>query len=85
MTTEPSQLRCHLCGVGVLGDIAYDEHTSADEPRKQAPESREVLAFSCGHEVLARELGEAARDDPNVERRETPQTVEPIDPEGGRP
>lgn len=85
VSTRPNDLRCPACGEGVLRDIAYDEHRSPAEPLKQAPESREVLAFTCGHEILARELGEAARDDPNVERRETPETVEPIDREGGRP
>jgi hypothetical protein len=69
----------------VLGDIAYDEHHPDLGVPKQAPESGEVLTFSCGHEVEERRLAEAARDDPNVERRPTPDTVAPVDREGGSP
>jgi hypothetical protein len=78
-----SDLRCPVCGRGVLGDIAYDEHEPDVTPPKQAADSREVLVFSCGHEVEATRLGEAARDDPNVERRRTEDTVGPSDVEGG--
>jgi hypothetical protein len=77
-----TDLRCPVCGEGVLGDIAYDEHEPSAAP-KQSPESRELLVFSCGHEVEASRLAEAARDDPNVERRRTEDTVGPVDVEGG--
>lgn len=80
-----ADVRCPVCGVGVLGNIAYDENPGAPSGIKQAPESREVLTFSCGHEVEARRLDEAAHRDPNVERRESDETVEPLDTEGGRP
>ena len=79
-----SSSRCPVCGRGVLRDIAYDDHPG-QEAAKQAPESTEILTFSCGHEVEARRLAEAARDDPNVERRRAEETVEPIDTEGGAP
>jgi hypothetical protein len=42
-----------------------------------------MLSFSCGHEVPARRLAEAARDDPNVERRTSEETVTPPAPDGG--
>jgi hypothetical protein len=68
-------LRCPVCGKGVLRDIAYDENPTDPEGIKQAPESVEVLTFTCGHEVEAHRLEEAARRDPNVERRESDETV----------
>jgi hypothetical protein len=71
------ELRCPVCGRGVLADIAYDEHHPPLHPPKQAPESAEVITFTCGHEVEARLLGESARTDPNVERRESEDVVDP--------
>lgn len=78
-----SDLRCPVCGNGVLRDIAYDEHHPGLATPKQAPESREVLTFSCGHDVEARPLADAARDDPNVERRRSEETAGPVETEGG--
>jgi hypothetical protein len=75
-------LRCPVCGEGVLRNIAYDEQDPDLAIPKQAPESREVVSFTCGHEVEGRFLAEAARFDPNVERREAEDTVAPPDPEG---
>ncbi len=72
-------LRCPVCGSGVLRDIAYDENETVASGIKQAPESREVLTFTCGHEVEAHRLEEAARRDPNVERRDTPETVDDVE------
>jgi hypothetical protein len=71
-------LRCPVCGEGVLRDIAYDENPTEPEENKQAPESVEVLTFTCGHEVEAHRLEEAARRDPNVEGRESDDTVDEI-------
>jgi hypothetical protein len=73
-----AQLRCPECGVGVLADIAYDEQPAAREPFQDA-ESREMVTFSCGHEVPSLSLAEARRDDPNVERRTADETVAPLD------
>jgi hypothetical protein len=70
-----SDLRCPVCGKGVLRDIAYDENPKEPDGIKQAPESVEVLTFTCGHEVEAHRLEEAARRDPNVERRDSEETV----------
>jgi hypothetical protein len=68
-------LRCPICGKGVLRDIAYDENPAEPTGIKQAPESVEVLTYTCGHEVEAHRLEEAARRDPNVEGRESGETV----------
>jgi hypothetical protein len=81
---KKSDLRCPICGEGVLGDISYSENRSDPDPQKQAPESHETLSFSCGHEVEAGQLGEAARNDQDVERRQSDESVpEPIEMEGG--
>lgn len=68
-------LRCPICGTGVLRDIAYDANPTEPNGIKQAPESVEVLTYTCGHEVEAHRLEEAARHDPNVEGRESEETV----------
>jgi hypothetical protein len=78
------ELRCPICGKGVLADIAYDEHHPPVSPPKQAPESGEVVTFTCGHEVEMGRLEEAARDDPNVERRGADDVVDPGET-GGMP
>ena len=83
MERDRTELRCPVCGEGVLGDIAYDEREPSVSPPKQSPDSREVLVFSCGHEIEASRLAEAARDDPNVERRRSEDTVRRVDVEGG--
>ena len=70
-----TDLRCPVCGVGVLRDIAYDENPTEPTGPKQAPESAEMLTFTCGHEVEAHRLQEAERQDQNVERRESEDTV----------
>jgi hypothetical protein len=75
-------LRCPICGEGVLADIAYDEHHPPVDPPKQAPESGEVVTFTCGHDVEVGRLADAARDDPNVERRTSEDVVDP-GPAGG--
>ncbi len=75
---DPAQLRCPVCGVGVLADIAYDEEPTTGKPMQRA-DSREMIAFTCGHEVGSMSLAEARRDDPNVERRSTDETVPPVE------
>jgi hypothetical protein len=69
-------LRCPICGEGVLRDVSYDERAG---PARQAADSDEVVTFTCGHEIRGRGLDEAARDDTNVERRTSEETVEPVD------
>ena len=47
----------------------------------QQPESREVQSFTCGHEVEGGRLRTADADGLDVERRESEDTVMPVDPE----
>ena len=77
-------VRCPICHTGVLAAIAYDDRHTSRWPPRQTPESVEVLTFSCGHEVRERPLSEAARDDPNVERRTAEETVSRLPTEGDR-
>jgi hypothetical protein len=76
-----SNMRCPVCGEGVLGDIAYDEAPAFPE-QKQVPESLELLTYSCGHEVEGRPLADAASDDQNVERRTSGESIVPVAKEG---
>jgi hypothetical protein len=73
---DREQLRCPVCGVGTLTDIAYDE-LRGEAGQKQDGDSVEVVTFSCGHEVESARLEEARRDDPNVERRTSEETASP--------
>ena len=82
---DRADLRCPICRRGVLAAIAYDDRPADPEAPGQAPVSVEVLTFSCGHEVRERRLDEAARDDPNVERRTTDETVSRLPMKGDRP
>jgi hypothetical protein len=85
MTARPSSnLRCPICGEGVLAAIAFGGRRPEARVPKQGPESRELLTFSCGHEVEGGKLAEAARDDQNVERRTADDSVTPI-MRGGAP
>lgn len=75
MSTPPA--RCPVCGQGTLADIAHD----ADPPRReptQRPDSRELVTYSCGHEVVGDSpLSAADADRLEVERRSSEETVDP--------
>ncbi|MEZ0235609.1 MAG: hypothetical protein ACAH81_11770 [Actinomycetota bacterium] len=75
MSTPPA--RCPVCGQGTVADIAYD----ADPPRRepaQRSDSRELLTYSCGHEVVGDSpLSAADEDRLDVERRSSEETVDP--------
>jgi len=74
---EPSKDRsgtlCPICGSGRLTDISFDD----GEGDQQQPESREVLTFTCGHEVSGPQLQSADADKLDVERRDSEGTVDP--------
>jgi hypothetical protein len=77
---DGANLRCPVCGEGVVADIAYDRQASrpGDVPHQSA-ESAEVTTYSCGHEVPGRSLATADGDELDVERRESQDTVEPTE------
>jgi hypothetical protein len=70
---EPESTTCPICGKGTLVTVDFGD---------QQPESREVQTFTCGHEVEGGRLRTADADQLDVERRESEDTVMPVDPEG---
>ena len=68
-------LSCPLCGRGELVEIDYEPGAKAVP--ELAPESQEVVAFSCGHEVRGARLESADQHRLNVERRTSDETVGP--------
>lgn len=73
MSDRPT--RCPVCGEGTLADIEYDK--GADEDLQQQPASRQLDAYSCGHQVAGAPL-EVADDRLDVERRTSDETAEPL-------
>jgi hypothetical protein len=63
---------CPVCGEGTLRTSDFGE---------QQPESRQVRTFTCGHEVEGGRLQSADADGLDMERRESQDTVTPVDPE----
>jgi hypothetical protein len=77
--SDPSDLRCPICGVGVVADIAFDRDPSRPEHAtpQQGAETTEVTSYSCGHQVPGRSLAGADAEVLNVERRSSEDTVQP--------
>lgn len=75
-------LRCPICGQGELVDISYNEPSDvgvpSEEPMQEA-DSRQVVTYSCGHEVTGPRIdrAEQARSDIDIERRTSEETVPP--------
>jgi hypothetical protein len=69
---EPESTTCPICGKGTLRTVDFGE---------QQPDSRQVQTFTCGHEVEGDRLQTADADRLDVERRESEDTVTPVDPE----
>lgn len=56
-------------------DITDD--VNVDEGPVQRADSRELIAYDCGHEVAGSSLASAEPDDLAVERRASAETVDP--------
>jgi hypothetical protein len=69
---ESESITCPICGKGTLRTVDFGD---------QQPESRQVQTFTCGHEVEGERLQTADADDLDVERRQSEETVMPVDPE----
>jgi C4-type Zn-finger protein len=67
---DESSITCPICGKGTL---------LATEFGTQQPDSREVLTFTCGHEVEGATLQTADADRLDVERRTSEETVIPVE------
>jgi hypothetical protein len=74
--TPAGGARCPVCGRGELVDIADDLATASREPVQQA-DSRELVSYSCGHQVAGGTLAAADEDVLAVERRTSDETVDP--------
>jgi hypothetical protein len=85
MPEGTDQQRCPVCGTGVFTDVMYEDPKPGGPELRQAGDSYEVLLFSCGHEVKGGPLAAAEPDRMTVERRESEETTEPVEPEPGRP
>lgn len=70
--TETDSTTCPICGVGTLRTVDFGD---------QQPESREMETFTCGHEVQGARLQTADADLLDVERRESEDTVTPVETE----
>jgi hypothetical protein len=69
---EPDSTTCPICGQGTLRTVDFGE---------QQPESRQVQTFTCGHEVEGERLQTADAERLDVERRQSEETVTPIERE----
>ena len=84
--TSTEDMRCPVCGVGVVTDIAYD----ADSPIEgdtpfQEPDSRQLITYSCGHKAPGPRLATADADRLVVERRRTDELEGVDDPDETSP
>jgi hypothetical protein len=67
--SDATPVTCPICGKGTLRTTDFGT---------QQPESREVLTFTCGHEVEGAMLETADSDRLDVERRTSEETVTPV-------
>ena len=84
MQERTDEQRCRVCGIGVFTDVVYEDPKPGGPELRQAGDSHEVLLFSCGHEVKGAPLAAAEADRMTVERRESEETAEPVEPESSR-
>jgi hypothetical protein len=76
-----SDLRCPICGAGVIRDIAFDAEARSDDDRPfQDPLAREITEYTCGHRVEGPRLATADQERLDVERRSSEDTTDA--PEG---
>jgi len=74
-------VRCPVCGRGVLADVGYASRVMSSTSPWQDPDAREVRRYSCGHEWVGPSLARAEVEDLTVERRASEETVGSVDPE----
>ena len=79
-------IRCPVCGRGELVDINYNAPADATPPPGeplQEADSRQVVTYSCGHEVIGPRIDREQQAGPalDVERRTSEETVPPPETE----
>jgi len=72
---DARERRCPVCGRGTLADIDF-----GGDDLFQDPTSRQVDAYTCGHEVERAPLESADADRLDVERRTSEETAAPRPP-----
>jgi hypothetical protein len=77
MSDTDEELRCPVCGRGVVRDIAYDAEAEGDDGRPfQDPTARQITEYTCGHRVEGPRLATADQERLDVERRSSEETTE---------
>jgi hypothetical protein len=77
-------VRCPVCGLGVVRDIAYDAEANDERGRPfQDPEARQIIEYTCGHSSEGPRLATADQDRLDVERRASEDTTDPLEDEQG--
>lgn len=69
--TDP---RCPTCGEGVLADIGWDD-ARGEDVIEQRGDSRQVVRYSCGHEVVGAAMDTSDTAQLDVERRRSEDTA----------
>lgn len=82
MSTQ-REMRCPICGEGVLADIAYGHTEDGAPPEQHDSDSVEIFAFTCGHETRGGKLASSDYDVIDVEHRQVDRIVVPPEGEGG--
>ena len=80
MPEQGAAKRCPTCGEGVLVEISYRSGSTLTEDEAiQESDTRQVVTYSCGHEVAGPPLDRTAAgsEDLEVERRGSGETVDP--------
>jgi hypothetical protein len=76
-TDTNSDLRCPVCGRGVVTGITYDQEAEQPEQIAQQPDARQAVDYSCGHRVLGPPLRDAD-ERLDVERRDSTEPAAPL-------
>jgi hypothetical protein len=80
MSEAVESRKCPECGKGDLVEITYREGSPSDVDEDiQTADTRQVVTYSCGHEIVGPSLARSAAgtDQLEAERRESEETVEP--------
>jgi hypothetical protein len=73
-------LRCPVCGRGIVRDIADDAEAESDDGRPfQDPTARQITEYTCGHRVEGPRLASADQERLDVERRTSDETADAPD------
>jgi len=72
-----TDVRCPVCGRGVLRELAFDQQLDDPERIEQQPDARQTEDYSCGHRVVGSPLRAADRR-LDVERRGSEEGAEPL-------